>query len=211
MPFSAARRSYFSSNNVRMVPFSTTSNQLHPFWKFQIRFKKFQERQRNLDEERLRKELVGGCRTTNNRTVINTNESDVDKRKKLSVELKNLGNDYFQREEFSRAMEFYSSAILQDSSNPILFTNRAQAYNKLNKFDEAIEDCKAAIKLKPAFIKAHVHLAKALQGRGEFQKALDILEIAENIPEKSSSWAEVLKKYRQEVVRDMKRNLLQKV
>ena len=80
---------------------------------------------------------------------------------------------------------------------------------KLERFDEAIEDCTSAIKLNPELTKAHVHLAKALQGRGDFRKAIDILELAEDNAD--SSFTEVIRKYKAEAVRDMKRHLLQNV
>jgi Tfp pilus assembly protein PilF len=59
-----------------------------------------------------------------------------------------------RKEEWGRAVEHYSSAILQWDENPSLFTNMAQAHIKMEKYDSAVEDCKRAIKLKPDSVKA---------------------------------------------------------
>ncbi len=68
-----------------------------------------------------------------------------------------------------QALEYYTSAILQFDGNPVLFTNRAQTHIKLEQFDDAVADCQKAIRLKPDSVKAQIHLARALSGRGEFQ------------------------------------------
>ena len=82
-----------------------------------------------MDEERFLKNSVAGCKTISSKTMINSQDSEIEKRRKLANEIKALGNDCFKREEFSRAVEFYTSAILQDDNNPIIFTNRAQVLN----------------------------------------------------------------------------------
>lgn len=63
-----------------------------------------------------------------------------------------------------------------------------------------------AIKLDPGSNKAMVHMAKALQGRQDFQKALDILDIA--LDNCSDSFKDVINKYKLEVIRDMKKSIL---
>ncbi len=65
-----------------------------------------------------------------------------------------------------------------------------------------------AIKLKPELVKAQIHLARALKGRGDFQQAIDVLEIAE---ESSTGYEDVLKKYKEDVIAQMKHSLLARV
>ena len=86
------------------------------------------------------------------------------------------------------------------------FPHSIQCHIRLKRYEEAIEDCRAAIKLNPRSIKAQIHLARALHGRGEFQKAIDILELAE---EDSKGHTEVINKYKEEVIADMKKYLLE--
>lgn len=156
----------------------------------------------------LKNKAIRGCVTKTSRTVINNKETEEEKRKKKSDNLKSLGNQAFQEGHFEKAVEYYTSAIMEFDSNPVLFTNRAQAQIRLKQFDEAILDCKKAIKLNPKSIKAQVHLAKALHGKGELQKAIEILEIAE---EYSKEHTGVISKYKMDIIADMKEALLNTV
>ena len=38
------------------------------------------------------------------------------------------------------------------------FTNRAQAYLQLGEASKAVDDCRAAIKLKPESVKSYIHM-----------------------------------------------------
>jgi tetratricopeptide (TPR) repeat protein len=164
------------------------------------------KKQRKIDEEKLQKEgWVDGCKTVKeNKNCVNK-ETIKEKRQRLSNEFKTSGNECFRNEEWGRAVEYYTSAILQWDDNPVLFTNRAQAHIKVENFDSAVEDCKQAIKLKPDSVKAQIHLSRALKGRGEFQAAIDVLEIAEDI---SSEHTKIIRGYKQEVIADMKEHLI---
>ena len=59
-------------------------------------------------------------------------------------------------------MEFYTSAINLDEKNHIYFSNRANAYLEMEKYDEAISDCKKSIEIEPKFVKSYFRFAKAL-------------------------------------------------
>ena len=61
------------------------------------------------------------------RSVINTQESAEEKRRKESEELRRAGNAAFQNGAYQRAEEYYTSAILQWGQNHVLFNNRALA------------------------------------------------------------------------------------
>ena len=83
----------------------------------------------------------------------------------------------------------------------MLFTNRAQARLKLEKYQEAVDDCKEAIKLKQDNLKTIIIITKALRGMKDFQKALDMLEIAEKIPDVNMK---IVEEARKETITDMK-------
>jgi hypothetical protein len=59
--------------------------------------------------------------------VINTKDSDEEKRKRNSEELKLAGNKAFQDGAYQLAEEFFTSAILQWDRNHVLYNNRALA------------------------------------------------------------------------------------
>ena len=83
----------------------------------------------------------------------------------------------------------------------MLFTNRAQARLKLEKYQEAVDDCKEAIKLKQDNLKTIIIITKALRGMKDFQKALDMLDIAEKIPDVNMK---IVEEARKETIADMK-------
>ena len=101
--------------------------------------------------------------------------------------------------EWKKAKELYTSAILQNDENHVLFTNRAQAEIHLKQYFEASKDCEAAIKLKPDSIKAHIHLAKALNGLGEKKAAIQVLELAEKV---SNEHTNIIIQYKNEIVKE---------
>ncbi len=93
-----------------------------------------------------------------NKNVINRSPEETAVKK--ADDLKVLGNDAFRSGDYPKAIELYTSSIMQRDDNHVLFTNRAQARMKIQKYHDASMDCKQAIKLKPTSIKAHVWLSR---------------------------------------------------
>ena len=91
--------------------------------------------------------------------------------------------------------------MLEFDQNYLLFTNRAQTRLQLNKFQDAVNDCKEAIKLKQDNLKTIIIITKALRGMKDYQKALDMLEIAEKIPEVNMK---IVEANRREIIAEMK-------
>jgi tetratricopeptide (TPR) repeat protein len=67
-----------------------------------------------------------------------------------------------------------------------LYTNRAQAYIKLEKYNKAINDCDWALKIDEKCIKALIHRGRALTYLKEFDKAHLDFENAKTIDLKQS-------------------------
>ncbi|PSN63775.1 U-box-domain-containing protein [Corynespora cassiicola Philippines] len=76
-------------------------------------------------------------------------------------QLKNKGNAYFKNGEYEEAETLYSQAIQKNSKNPLLFTNRANARLKLEKWEGVIDDCIRSIELLKDNMKAFFYLAQA--------------------------------------------------
>lgn len=68
-----------------------------------------------------------------------------------SEELKLLGNDKMAKRNYDSAIEFYTSAIMKDETNPIFFSNRVLAFLELELYDNVIEDSNKAISLEKKF------------------------------------------------------------
>ncbi|KAH5237937.1 peptidylprolyl isomerase [Parastagonospora nodorum] len=76
-------------------------------------------------------------------------------------QLKNAGNKCFKNADYEEAERLYSQAIQKNSSNPLLFTNRANARLKLEKWEAVIDDCIRSIELLKDNMKAFFYLAQA--------------------------------------------------
>ena len=70
----------------------------------------------------------------------------------------------------SRALD---SGNLSADDKVIALTNRAIGYRNLRKFDAAIQDCNAALKLQPDHSEAHSACANAYAGKADYGKAVD--------------------------------------
>ena len=92
---------------------------------------------------------------------------------------------------------------MQYDGNHVIFTNRAQAEIHLKQYFEASKDCEAAIKLNPDSIKAHIHLAKSLNGLNEKAAAIRILELAETI---SNEHTNIIVQYKEEIMKNIDDN-----
>ncbi|KAF2877532.1 hypothetical protein BDV95DRAFT_151167 [Massariosphaeria phaeospora] len=76
-------------------------------------------------------------------------------------QLKSQGNTHFKDGDYDAAEALYSQAIQKNSKNPLLFTNRANARLKLEKWEEVIDDCIRSIELMKENMKAFFYLAQA--------------------------------------------------
>jgi WD and tetratricopeptide repeat-containing protein 1 len=74
-------------------------------------------------------------------------------------------NQYFDKQEYTAAINFYNYAIHIFKSSSVLFSNRAAAYIKRKwqgDYYAALKDCVTALKLDPDHMKAHFRLIVCL-------------------------------------------------
>ncbi|KAF5340721.1 hypothetical protein D9611_007433 [Ephemerocybe angulata] len=82
---------------------------------------------------------------------------------------KEKGNEAFKAGKYADAVGYYTSAILEDRTEPTYPLNRAAAYLKLGKYEDAERDCTAVLALKPT----RAISAKALFRRGQAKAGMD--------------------------------------
>jgi tetratricopeptide (TPR) repeat protein len=82
----------------------------------------------------------------------------LDMSRPIAEQLKERGNNHFKRGEYEDAAKLYSQAIQQNSTNPLLYTNRANARLKLHLWQEVIDDCIKSIELMRENMKAFYFL-----------------------------------------------------
>ncbi|KAF9651571.1 hypothetical protein BDM02DRAFT_3090710, partial [Thelephora ganbajun] len=83
------------------------------------------------------------------------------------------GNAAFKAGDFPASIGHYTSAILADPSNPTLYLNRAAAYLKLGKYQDAERDSSSTLKIQKDNV-------KALFRRGQARMHLENLEGSQN-------------------------------
>lgn len=89
-------------------------------------------------------------------------------------ELRQAGNIAFKNQEFKKAAKIYRDAIKQDSKNPVLYSNRAQCFLKLEDYGRALRDCQMGIKCNPEeklVIKLYFRKGMALRELGRTKEA----------------------------------------
>eukprot|EP00111_Clytia_hemisphaerica_P024703 TCONS_00072791-protein len=74
-------------------------------------------------------------------------EDVVDMEEMNPVWLKDKGNGFFQQGNFVAAINAYTSALVLDSSIPMLYANRAACHLSLKQHRECIQDCTNALEL----------------------------------------------------------------
>ncbi|KAM0886660.1 hypothetical protein ACQ4PT_029565 [Festuca glaucescens] len=107
---------------------------------------------------------------------------------------KEQGNEYFKQKKFAEAIECYSRSIAL-SPTAVSFANRAMAYLKLRRFEEAENDCTEALILDDRYVKAYSRRITARKGLGKLKEAMDDAEFAVSVdpnnPELRKQYSEI--------------------
>ena len=98
-----------------------------------------------------------------------------------SAEEKEKGNACFKKGDYKEAAELYTSALkicaAEDKDMIVaLHKNRAACWLKLQRYEDAISDCKVAIQLAPSDVKALYRLAQALDSKKQYSEAMKHLK-----------------------------------
>ncbi|PVD39415.1 hypothetical protein C0Q70_02045 [Pomacea canaliculata] len=101
---------------------------------------------------------------------------DALRRAKQLTTQKEAGNGAFRGGKFQDAYDLYTQALQIDphnrSTNSKLYNNRATVSAKLNRLDQAIEDCNQAIKLDETYVKAYLRRAKCYMDTEQYEEAV---------------------------------------
>lgn len=91
--------------------------------------------------------------------VNNREASTVAKRARAVAQARSQGNEQFKAAKFSEACAAYGNGLDHDPYNSLLLCNRAACLSKLGQFEKAVEDCTAALNLRPSYAKARLRRA----------------------------------------------------
>ncbi|XP_074662560.1 serine/threonine-protein phosphatase 5-like [Tubulanus polymorphus] len=104
-----------------------------------------------------------------------TAEVSPDDKKKAS-EFKEKANELFKKQDYDKAIDFYTNAIEIDATEAAYFSNRSFAYLKIECFGYALQDANSALEIDPKYVKAYYRRASANMALGKFKLALKDFE-----------------------------------
>nr|XP_039257434.1 stress-induced-phosphoprotein 1-like [Styela clava] len=91
--------------------------------------------------------------------------------KEKANEYKKTGNKFMEQNMNQEAVEEYTLGISLDSTNHVLYSNRAAAHAKLENYAESLNDAEQVVKLRPDWPKGYSRKGSALQFLGRFEEA----------------------------------------
>ncbi|KAK7311134.1 hypothetical protein RJT34_09059 [Clitoria ternatea] len=87
------------------------------------------------------------------------------------------GNELFKASKFSEACIAYGDGLEHDAYNSVLLCNRAACRSKLSQFEKALDDCNAALSLRPSYNKARLRRADCNAKLGRWEASIQDYEI----------------------------------
>lgn len=92
--------------------------------------------------------------------------------------LKVEGNAFLKDKDYARAEDFYTRAIALEPTVEAFYTNRCLVRTNLGKFDEAIADCHAALKVNPGSARAYGRMGSAHFKAGSYARSVEAYQTA---------------------------------
>eukprot|EP00347_Sterkiella_histriomuscorum_P006176 403353770 len=87
--------------------------------------------------------------------------------KEISIQLKDIGNQCYNQQNYDQAIDYYTKAIEINENNPTFFMNRARCYKMKKLFDKQYQDSLKSIELDDTYIKAYIVNGEALVELGK--------------------------------------------
>ncbi|KAK7269432.1 hypothetical protein RIF29_22158 [Crotalaria pallida] len=120
-----------------------------------------------------------------------------------AVSEKDLGNEFFKQKKFKEAVDCYSRSIAL-TPTAVAYANRAMAYIKLRRFQEAEDDCTEALNLDDRYIKAYSRRATSRKELGKIKESMEDAEFAlrlePNNQEIKKQYADAKSLYEKEII-----------
>ncbi|KAK6777672.1 hypothetical protein RDI58_024390 [Solanum bulbocastanum] len=117
---------------------------------------------------------------------------------------KELGNECFKQKKFNEAIDCYSRSIAL-SPTAVSYANRAMAYLKIKRFQEAENDCTEALNLDDRYIKAYSRRSTSRKELGKLKESIEDAEFALSLepqnPEIKKQYGEVKALYEKEILK----------
>ena len=97
---------------------------------------------------------------------------------KLCISHYNLGNSYYMRKQYSKAIMEYIKVLEINPKYKSTYYNLGVAYTDLKKYDKAIESYNEALKIDPNFKNTYLNLGNIYHNTKQYDKAIESFEKA---------------------------------
>eukprot|EP01103_Thecamoeba_quadrilineata_P008408 TRINITY_DN18154_c0_g1_i1.p1 TRINITY_DN18154_c0_g1~~TRINITY_DN18154_c0_g1_i1.p1 ORF type:complete len:490 (-),score=91.99 TRINITY_DN18154_c0_g1_i1:6-1406(-) len=91
--------------------------------------------------------------------------------KSQAESLKDLGNEEFKKQNYTKAAIHYTEAINACPEEPTYYSNRSAAFFMSEQFSDSLADSKKALELDPKSVKSHLRAARCYVKLGQFNEA----------------------------------------
>ncbi|XP_039049418.1 inactive TPR repeat-containing thioredoxin TTL3-like isoform X2 [Hibiscus syriacus] len=96
---------------------------------------------------------------------------------KMVARARTHGNELFNAGRYAEACSAYGEGLRCDSSNSVLYCNRAVCWSKLRLWEKSVEDCNQALKIQPNYKKALLRRAASNGKLGRWADAVRDYEL----------------------------------
>ncbi|KAL7192574.1 hypothetical protein ACSBR2_024402 [Camellia fascicularis] len=111
---------------------------------------------------------------------LDSNNKDVNmvvRRTRATAGARSKGNELFRSQRYSEACVAYGEGLDHDPYNSVLLCNRATCRSKLGQFKKAIDDCTAALNVRPSYRKARLRRAECNAKLEKWEACLQDYEV----------------------------------
>jgi len=124
---------------------------------------------------------------------------------------KDKGNEEFKKQNYDKAIEYYTYATEIDPRNHVYYTNRSLCYASMKRWDKSLRDADKSISLNKDWVKGHYRRGVALRETGDFTKALDAFERCKDLDSKNADYKKAYDATRAEMFKGLSPAEIQKV
>ncbi|GMP32179.1 hypothetical protein CsSME_00006058 [Camellia sinensis var. sinensis] len=111
---------------------------------------------------------------------LDSNNKEVNmvvRRTRATAGARSKGNELFRLQRYSEACVAYGEGLDHDPYNSVLLCNQATCRSKLGQFEKAIEDCTAALNVRPSYRKARLRRAECNAKLEKWEACLQDYEV----------------------------------
>ncbi|XP_052755021.1 stress-induced-phosphoprotein 1 [Galleria mellonella] len=112
---------------------------------------------------------------------------DLPENRRLALQEKDQGNEFYKKKEFENALEHYFKAIEHDPTDITFYTNIAAVYFEQKEYEKCIKECEKAIEIGRENRADFKLIAKAFTRIGNAYKKMEQWKLAKTYYEKSMS------------------------